>query len=244
MRHFLRLMAALSLILMCGGKAFAAATPAQKRQMADAQHSLKELPSLFRAKKIEEFSERLADAQTLLSDLSSTEAKGDPALVILERKVAAAERLLEAFSADEKKPVKPVRRPKPKKPANTKPTETGLSFMKEVFPIFSAKCGNCHIRSAKGGFSIATFADLKKGSDAGTVFFPGKAQGSRLMEVLASGDMPRGGGPLSDAEMTTIAKWIDAGAKFDGPSETAPLAAGTPTPGASGHAASRAGFGQ
>ena len=54
------------------------------------------------------------------------------------------------------------------------------------------------------------------------------------MEVLASGDMPRGGGPLSDAEMTTIAKWIDAGAKFDGPSETAALAAGTPTAGAPG----------
>ncbi|HVX63488.1 MAG TPA: c-type cytochrome domain-containing protein [Pirellulales bacterium] len=235
MRHFLRLVAGLSLILMCGGQAFAAATPAQKRQMADAERSLKDLPSLFRAKKLEEFSERLAEAQTLISDLASTDAKGDPGLVVLERKVAAAQRLLEAFSENETKTAKPTRRPKPKKPAVTKPTEMGVSFMKEVFPIFSAKCGNCHIRSAKGGFSVATFADLKKGSDAGTVFFPGKAQGSRLMEVLASGDMPRGGAPLSDAEMTTLAKWIDAGAKFDGPSETAPLAAaGTPTPGTPG----------
>lgn len=232
MRHFLRLIAGLSLVLIAGSNLFAAATPEQRRQMADAERSLKQLPSLFRAKKLEEFSERLAEAQTLLSDLASSEAKGDPALAVLEKKVSAAERLLEAFSSAGKKTAKPATRPRPKKPANTKPPETGVSFMKQVFPIFSAKCGNCHIRSAKGGFSIATFADLKKGSDAGTVFFPGKAQGSRLMEVLASGDMPRGGAPLSDAEMTTIAKWIDAGAKFDGPSETTPLAAGTPTPGA------------
>jgi hypothetical protein len=44
------------------------------------------------------------------------------------------------------------------------------------------------------------------------------------MEVLETGDMPRGGGPLKPEEMQALAKWIDAGAKFDGPTPQTPLA--------------------
>ncbi len=232
MRHFLQLSAGLALCLIFCGRVFAAATAEQRQQISAAEQSLKELPALLKAKKLADFNTRLAEIQTLLSELASTEAKDDPALAVLEKKVAAAERLLKTSSAGTAKAPKPAPRARPKKPANTKPAESEISFMKQVFPIFSGKCGNCHIRMAKGGFSIATFADLKKGSDAGTVFSPGKAQGSRLMEVLENGDMPRGGSPLNADEMATIAKWINAGAKFDGPSETAPLSApGQPAPG-------------
>lgn len=205
---------------------FAAATAEQRQQIADAVDSLKQLPALLKAGDIDEYSERLAAAQTLLSELSQADAKNDPALAVLEKKVAAGELLLKRKSAAGKP--KPAARAKPKKPAAGKPTGDEISFTKQIFPIFNARCANCHIRMAKGGFSIATFADLKKGSESGAVFQPGKAEGSRLLDVLASGDMPRGGAPLMPAEMMLIANWINAGAKFDGPSETAPLAAPDP----------------
>jgi len=222
----------LGLTAACGdSEASAAVTEAQKQQIAEIELSLKQLPSLLKAGKIEEVSELLATAQTLLSELSESDAKGDPAVATLEKKVAAAERLFKSKSAGKSQPAKtkPAPRAKPKKPAPTKPAENEISFTKQVFPIFNAKCANCHIRKSEGGFSIATFAALKKGSEGGTVFQPGKAAGSRLMDVLESGDMPRGGAPLAPAEMTLIASWINAGAKFDGPSETAPLAAPAPT---------------
>src|SRR6185437_2939663 len=227
MRRFVGACAALTLgIGPLAGTAFSAATAEQKQQIAEVEQALKELPALLKAKKIEDVAERLAAAQTLLSELSEGDAKGDPALAVLEKKVAKAELLLSKSAAGDKpaKP-KPTPRAKPKKPVPPKPAAGEISFTKQVFPIFNGKCANCHIRMAKGGFSMATFADLKKGSEAGTVFQPGKAQGSRLMEVLENGDMPRGGGPLAADEMMLIASWINAGAKFDGPSETAPLAA-------------------
>lgn len=232
MRRFVGVCAVLALAIgSLSGEAFAAATEKQKQQIAEIELSLKELPALLKAKKIEEVAQRLAAAQTLLSELNAGDAKGDPALAVLEKKVAAAEKLLSKSAAGDKpnpnKPAKPKPAPraKPKKPGPAKPATNEISFTKQVFPIFNGKCANCHIRMAKGGFSIATFAALKKGSDAGTVFQPGKAQGSRLMEVLENGDMPRGGAPLAADEMMLIANWINAGAKFDGPSETAPLAA-------------------
>ncbi|HUY91475.1 MAG TPA: c-type cytochrome domain-containing protein [Pirellulales bacterium] len=227
-RRLVHACAGLALLTTAFGAAelFAAATEAQKQQIAAAVQSLKELPALLKAGEIEESSERLGAAQTLLSDLSQGDAKHDPRLAVLEKKVAAGELLLKRKSAANKP--KPAPRAKPKKPAPAKPTANEISFTKQVFPIFNARCANCHIQMAKGGFSMATFADLKKGSEGGTVFQPGKAEGSRLMDVLQSGDMPRGGVPLSPAELTLIAAWINAGAKFDGPSESAPLAAPRP----------------
>ena len=213
----------------------AAVSADEQQQIAEVELSLKQLPALLKDKKTEEVAELLAAAQALLAELSAGEAKDDPAVATLAKKVAAAEKLFKSKSAAKTpsaKP-KPAPRAKSKKPAPTKPAANEISFTKQIFPIFNAKCANCHIQMSKGGFSIATFANFKKGSEGGTVFQPGKAAGSRLMDVLESGDMPRGGSPLTMPEMTLIANWINAGAKFDGPSETAPLAGPAPAnPGA------------
>jgi len=45
---------------------------------------------------------------------------------------------------------------------------------------------------------------------------PGKSNGSRLVEVIESGDMPRAGAKVTKPELAAISKWIDEGAKFDG----------------------------
>ncbi|MES1213848.1 MAG: c-type cytochrome domain-containing protein, partial [Singulisphaera sp.] len=67
------------------------------------------------------------------------------------------------------------------------------------------------------------FAALEKGTRDGPVIRAGSSQGSRIIEVIVSGDMPRGGGKLAPEEFDTLTRWIDAGALFDGTDRTAPL---------------------
>ncbi|HEX7449980.1 MAG TPA: c-type cytochrome domain-containing protein [Pirellulales bacterium] len=218
---------------------FAEPTADQQRQVAELEKSLKSLPALLRGKKVDEAAELVEQAKQTLSALKSSAAKDDlaPAVASLQKKLAAAERMLE--KAEATKPAKPRKPPRKrpgkndKKPADEPAKPDAVSFTKDIAPILSAKCAGCHIRQSKGGFSLATFAGLKKGSESGTVFSPGKGEGSRLVEVLANGDMPRGGGPLPPEQIALISRWIDQGAKFDGKSETDPLtpgptAAGTP----------------
>ncbi len=106
----------------------------------------------------------------------------------------------------------PFRRPK--MPAGTesgKPATddsasdaTLVSFTKQVAPILSDKCGTCHVNGRRGGFSLATYSALMKGPPEGVVLFAGDVLGSRLIETIETGDMPRGGGKVSPAELTTL----------------------------------------
>ena len=59
---------------------------------------------------------------------------------------------------------------------------------------------------------------------------PGNGKGSRIYEVCASGDMPRGGAPLTAGELASLEKWITAGAKYDGANPAGPIGAGLPAP--------------
>ena len=98
----------------------------------------------------------------------------------------------------------------------------GVSFTKDVAPIFVARCGRCHVTGTRGGFNMGNYEGLLKGSDTGKVLFPGEA-GGPLIESIESGDMPRGSGKVTDMELAKIKKWILEGAKFDGPSRIALL---------------------
>lgn len=194
---------------------------------------------MIKAKKIDEAQQLIADAEGIAQKLADEPAAAD-AVESLRGKIAAAQRILvrasgagsamkKSSAAGKPSKRKPPARKKPGKKGNPdSEPDGGISFSKQVAPILVGKCANCHIRMKKGGFSMATFADLMKGSDSGTVFKPGKGEGSTLVDLLRSGDMPRGGGPLPPDEIDLISKWITAGAKFDGSSETAPLTTGTP----------------
>ena len=103
-------------------------------------------------------------------------------------------------------------------PAAAKPA---ISFTTNVVPILSRHCGGCHIAGRKGGFQMTSYAGLMKTG----VVQPGVGEASRLVEVILSGDMPRGGGKLSPDEVGTLIKWIDAGAACDSPDPTAPFEA-------------------
>ncbi len=77
-------------------------------------------------------------------------------------------------------------------------------------------------------FSMASYNALMNGKGGASVIERGKADRSRLMEVLESGEMPQNGGKLPDASIKLMAAWINQGAKFDGQNPAAPIAAALP----------------
>ncbi|TWT75933.1 Planctomycete cytochrome C [Posidoniimonas polymericola] len=90
-----------------------------------------------------------------------------------------------------------------------------VSFVEQVAPLLAQKCGRCHVDRSQGGFSLATYNSLMRGSEGGRVLIPGEGTGGVMMDNLESGAMPPGA-PLRPEEMTLISRWITQGAKFDG----------------------------
>ena len=129
-------------------------------------------------------------------------------------------------TSDEKKPAS--------KPTDTKPNGAGtISFSKDIAPWMVEQCSRCHINADRGGFSLATFTALSKGSKGGVVLFPGDPVASRLVETIEIGDMPRNGNKVSPENLAKLKQWVKEGAKFDGPSPDAPIASlvtGKPAP--------------
>ena len=89
----------------------------------------------------------------------------------------------------------------------------GVSFSRQVAPILAKSCGGCHIAGKKGDFQMASYEGLMR---TGMVQ-RGQGQASRLVEVILTGDMPRGGGKVTSQDVATLIAWIDAGAPCDAP---------------------------
>jgi mono/diheme cytochrome c family protein len=104
-----------------------------------------------------------------------------------------------------------------------KSPQDGVSFRNQVAGILVSKCGRCHVSSARGGFRMASYDALLRGAGAGIVLVPRDAEGSRLIEVIESGDMPRGGLRVTEEELATLKAWIAAGAEYDGEDPSASL---------------------
>ncbi|MGB7346058.1 MAG: c-type cytochrome domain-containing protein [Pirellulaceae bacterium] len=103
---------------------------------------------------------------------------------------------------------------------------SAISFTKQVAPILTSRCGQCHIQGSKGQFNLGTFANLMKGPPEGVVVFAGDTVGSRLIQTIVTGDMPRGNGKVTPQELAVLNGWIIQGAKFDGTDETASITGG------------------
>jgi hypothetical protein len=93
------------------------------------------------------------------------------------------------------------------------------AFDEEVKPILKNECSRCHSgHKREGGFSMNTRADVIAGGDEGAAIVLGKSAKSNLIARLTSDDpdsrMPKGGKPLSAAQIATLKKWIDAGAAW------------------------------
>lgn len=111
-------------------------------------------------------------------------------------------------------------------PTPTEPPATdGISFVSQVAPMLKEKCGRCHIQQTRGDLALDSFATIMRGPAAGVIVFAGDPIGSRLVEVIETGDMPRGGQKVSPAELQMLKDWITQGAKFDGEDPNAKLTA-------------------
>lgn len=188
-----------------------AATAAQIRAAKTLNTQIRNAGTLFVQGKFEESAAVVKIVQTKLAELAKD---ADEEIIKLlepvQNRVIRAHALLE-LEGIELPPIVPLEKPKPPAPAGD-----GVSFVKQIAPLLVAKCGNCHVNNARGEFSMANYAALMKGSKAGVVVFPGEATGSRIVEVIESGDMPRGGGKVAPDEFKMLQDWITQGAKFDG----------------------------
>ena len=94
------------------------------------------------------------------------------------------------------------------------------SFADDIMPIFTESCTSCHGELDENGFpyteaglSLMTYEDLMKGSEFGSVVEPGNPDDSYLLEMVANGDMPDEGDPLTVEQIELIRSWIAAGAE-------------------------------
>ena len=95
-----------------------------------------------------------------------------------------------------------------------------VDFSHEIVPILRKHCVECHSGdNRKGSFSINSRADLLKGSENGSVLEPGKAESSRIIELLISNiegeRMPPEGARLEKKEIELLKRWIDSGLNWE-----------------------------
>lgn len=227
---------AVTAIAAAGGALFAAPTAAQSKKLQAADAALTKTANQYKAGKFDASAESMQAARKLILELKDAKDLTRPVARLVAR-LKQAHALLEieglslppldlpaeiagADLSGSKTPAKSAAKGGTPKGG---PKAGEASFVRQVVPILAAKCGGCHMRDAKGRFSMATFAALERGNRDGKVVLPGKPDGSRLIEVIASGDMPRGGGKVAESELAILKKWIAEGAKFDGQNPAQPL---------------------
>jgi hypothetical protein len=105
----------------------------------------------------------------------------------------------------------------PATPKTENPTNSDVSFARHVQPILTQSCMPCHAggRDARAGYDLTSYAGVIGGGSASTPYIiPGKADSSKLYQMVRDGRMPPPG-KLDSTKLATIEKWIDEGAKDD-----------------------------
>ncbi|MFA6286308.1 MAG: PSD1 and planctomycete cytochrome C domain-containing protein [Opitutaceae bacterium] len=104
-------------------------------------------------------------------------------------------------------------------------------FEKNIRPLLSAKCYQCHSLAegkSKGGLTLDTRAGILTSGDDGPAIVPGKPDDSRLFQAISYDEedlkMPpkRAGGRLTVEQIALVRDWITRGAPV--PRETSPVA--------------------
>ena len=101
--------------------------------------------------------------------------------------------------------------------------EQAVSFAQDVQPILEQHCIDCHQPGGSGheasGFSMTSYDALMKGTKYGPMVIAEDPEGSNMV-VLMEGradpsiSMPHGNlDPVPQADIQTIRKWIEQGAK-------------------------------
>lgn len=94
------------------------------------------------------------------------------------------------------------------------PTPEGVSFIRDIVPIFEASCAGCH--GALGGWDASTYGSVVNSGDNGPAVIPGDVEGSLLAQkVLGThtfGTIMPPSGNLPGNEVQIILDWITNGA--------------------------------
>ncbi|MGE5313282.1 MAG: c-type cytochrome domain-containing protein [Acidobacteriota bacterium] len=95
-----------------------------------------------------------------------------------------------------------------------------VSFSKDVMPVLSKKCLDCHTTEDESSnrFYVDTYEELMKESKHGVNVIPGKGEESTLIRKMKGtatfgAKMPKRGKPVPDSTIAVISRWIDEGAK-------------------------------
>jgi hypothetical protein len=90
---------------------------------------------------------------------------------------------------------------------------TTVSFSKDILPILKSRCQNCHGGDRiEEGLLIGSYGELMAGSANGPVIVPGDAQGSLLVELVSTLEMPKRGPKLTPPQIQLIVDWVNQGA--------------------------------
>jgi hypothetical protein len=95
------------------------------------------------------------------------------------------------------------------------------SYAKQIKPFFTRYCVECHNHEEpKGSLNLETFKSLVDGGDNGAVLTPGRADVSRIVQLVEHKGKPfmppkKAKQPMPE-EVALLRAWIDAGAKEDG----------------------------
>ena len=87
-------------------------------------------------------------------------------------------------------------------------------FERDIRPLLKAHCFHCHgeEEKPKGGVDLRLRRLMLQSTSSGPVLVPGKPKESLLMEVIRSGEMPKGGKPLTSDQVALMERWIRQGA--------------------------------
>lgn len=198
-------------IVVASSVAFAAITPAQRKELADIRSDAGKAASLISKKKFEDAEQALKDAEDRLAALMKEAQieETDPALApvrkVIELQRANLAKRTGGGGADE------------------------VSFAKDVAPILVAKCVSCHDEDAAGGLRLDTFAGMEKGGKNGPLAIAGRPQNSQIVFRVMTPNpqlrMPKNAAALTPEEIQKIGAWVAAGVKFDGDDKATDLAA-------------------
>ena len=172
--------------------------PEVRKELSELVKELKNVNSHVRKKEVDQAKEIISKIEDRIKELAIAEDEKDRAYATFKTQFDKAKNLI------------PV------------------SFEHEVAPILNGSCVRCHGEDqASANLRMDTFNGLARGGRSGVPVVPGIPGRSGIMLRVASPDeqsrMPRGAAKLADADMMTIARWIEQGAKFDGQDMNAPI---------------------
>ena len=99
------------------------------------------------------------------------------------------------------------------------------TFERDVRPIFKAACFHCHGEAGEreGELDVRLVRLMTTGGDSGPAIVPGDAEASLLFQRVRDGEMPpEESHRLTEKQVETIRRWIDAGAHTTRPEPDSP----------------------